>query len=111
MLVKNCLPSAWQHFSTFVTQMLVVQREIFFFYYMTTSIVKLDQIVWWMRPIYELFCATPCKHPNFWGALPHINPEYGDVCTPSQKKVVLAGFLVVIHQTKSGIDHYETHQT
>ncbi len=69
-------------------------------------------IVWWMRPIYKLFFATPCKHPNFWGesgewylylkreifvflyneksliyALPHINPEYGDVCTPSQKKL------------------------
>ena len=26
-----------------------------------------------------------------------INPEYGDVCTPSQ--VVLGGFLLVIHQT------------
>ncbi len=24
-------------------------------------------LVWWMRPIYELFFATPCKHPNFWG--------------------------------------------
>ncbi len=26
-------------------------------------------------------------------ALPHINPEYGDVCTPSQSWVVLVGFL------------------
>ena len=33
----------------------------------------------------------------YWGL--HINPEYGDVCTRSQKKVVLACFLVVIHQT------------
>ena len=56
-------------------------------------------LVWWMRPIYELFFATACKHPNFWGesgewytmkrpvciyALPHINPEYGNVCTPLQ---------------------------
>ncbi len=32
-------------------------------------------------------------------ALPHINPEYGDVCTPSQKWVVLGGFFEVIHQT------------
>ncbi len=82
-------------------------------------------LVWWMRPIYELFFATPCKHPNFWGeswewyiiinfsgkiqlgdqsvslkyALPHINTEYGGVCTPSQKWVVLGGFLEVIHQT------------
>ena len=24
-------------------------------------------VVWWMRPIYKLFFATPCKHPNFWG--------------------------------------------
>ena len=28
---------------------------------------KNNSIVWWMRPIYKLFFATPCKHPNFWG--------------------------------------------
>ena len=28
---------------------------------------KTTLIVWWMRPIYELFCATPGKHPKFWG--------------------------------------------
>ena len=32
-------------------------------------------------------------------ALPHINPEYGNVCTPPQKLVVLGGFFEVIHQT------------
>ena len=25
------------------------------------------KVGWWMRPIYELFFATPCKQPNFWG--------------------------------------------
>ncbi len=31
------------------------------------ALLDFNLVVWWMRPIYELFIATPCKHPNFWG--------------------------------------------
>ncbi len=33
----------------------------------TVVIEVFSFLVWWMRPINELFFETPCKHPNFWG--------------------------------------------
>ena len=36
------------------------------FYIQSIPQTDLRHVVWWMRPIYELLCATPGKHPNFW---------------------------------------------
>ncbi len=51
-------------------------------------------IVWWMRPIYKPFFATPCKHPNFWG----VNREW---CT-SKKLYLSAARILPENMTREG---------
>ena len=67
-------------------------------------------IVWWMGVDYELFCATLCTRSILLTIdsgiyIDDFTPSsiqthgFRQVCTPSEKKVVLAAFLVVSHQT------------
>ena len=73
-----------------------------------TKINSKSILVWWMGVDYELFCATLCTrsvllviHSLGYIFTPSRIQIHGfrPVCTPSQKKVVLAAFMVVIHQT------------
>ena len=63
-------------------------------------------LVWLMGVHYKLFCATLCTRSvllviHSLGYTPSRIQirRFRPVCTPSQKKVFLAAFLVVIHQT------------